>query len=220
MSFKWAWTWGTWLCCQENQRARNIRGSDAWPRLDSQQAFVRPASHQDQSWFQRAGRCSSARTGQKEISLQTCSWFDFWQLYDECLSWRGGRTQSRCLFASKPGPNKVSDTLDEVCRLYPCVRSLEICAKSGTSSQLSRHIREPVSVLGEGSEWQSWQRNRPACGMPHTPAVCCGNGNTIWLTAVWTTHKEHRRVPWHFHSWAKPPLYIFLQKQRVLRYWH
>lgn len=37
----------------------------------------------------------------------------------------------------------------------------------------------------------------------HTYAICCGNKNTIWLTAVRTTHKEDRIVPSHFHSWFR-----------------
>lgn len=52
----------------------------------------------------------------------------------------------------------------------------------------------------------------------HTYAICCGYGDTIWLTAVWTTHKEDRSVPSHFHSWSKCPVYIFLQKWCVVTY--
>ena len=37
----------------------------------------------------------------------------------------------------------------------------------------------------------------------HTYSICCGNRNTIWLTAVWTTHKDDRSVPSHFHSCSK-----------------
>lgn len=43
----------------------------------------------------------------------------------------------------------------------------------------------------------------------HTYIIC----DTIWPTAVWTSHKEQDGgVPSHFHSWSERPLYIFLQR--------
>lgn len=60
-----------------------------------------------------------------------------------------------------------------------------------------------ISGLCLASQWETWL-TRMEKKLSHT--LCCGNRNPIWLTAVWTTHKDNGSVP--FHSWFKPLLYI------------
>lgn len=61
-----------------------------------------------------------------------------------------------------------------------------------------------ISGLCLASQWATWL-TRMEKKLSHT--LCCGSRNPIWLTAVWTTHKDNGSVP--FHSWFKLLLYIF-----------
>lgn len=178
--------------------AKNIRENMAWLELDLWCSLVWAAFHQDPSWFQSAGHHSSALAGQN-IHLLCFELIGVWQHCSDSNFMTNTSVGEEHMQSKDLGsePHKMN----RLAWVYMCTQQKPVLNQSP-------YISMGVWTLKR----QSWQKNCPMHGLPHTHAVCCGNGNTIWLTAVWMTHKEDRIVPWHFHSWSKPPLYIFLQK--------
>lgn len=145
-------------------------------------------------------------------------------LYDNWLSWRRERTQAD---HNKVSRMQASLVLDKVCCVKPSDKKNTMRINHNISNLQNKghltFVRPSELSAGDLSDKVGTKTDSSSlsiyiwCTCGHTFAICCGNGDKIWLTAVWIAHKEDRSVPSPFHSWSKPPAFIFLQKLCVMR---